>query len=338
LINLMKEVKEDGGVLCVDVKGGALEEGVLEGKTMLTPVEDLEEILVRKICSTANQVSISVGLFNVCNPWCVQIIQEFRSRGLQVFSDILTNMSNISSILPLDDNNGLILASNNVVLNDDQEATSSEVEEDWLSVAYHQLVNENSVSVSKFVELTSSNPARLHNLYPRKGCIKEGSDADLVIWDPTRTVGIPESGSYRSQLGVEKGAELYGVAEHVLVAGKLVVSDCQVRPVAKYGSYVQFEKQPDAGSDATDSERNVAVKRLDIPGHEFKQQEGQQRRCMSAWDKRKLTANQSSNSSQFSPSGANPKMEKEFGMHQRPKSAHGVRHQQDSTFSIKSFY
>ena len=77
---------------------------------------------------------------------------------------------------------------------------------------------------------------------------------------------------YRSQLGVEKGAELYGAAEHVLVAGKLVVTDCQVRPVAKYGSYVQFEKQPEVGSDVPDSERHVPVKRTDIPGHEHKAQ------------------------------------------------------------------
>ena len=75
---------------------------------------------------------------------------------------------------------------------------------------------------------------------------------------------------YRSQLGVEKGAELYGAAEHVLVAGKLVVTDCQVRPVAKYGSYVQFDKQPEAGSDVPDSDKHVPVKRTDVPGHEQK--------------------------------------------------------------------
>ena len=56
LLNLMKEVKEEGGVLCVDVKGGALDEDILEGRSMITPVEDLEEILVRKLCSSALQV------------------------------------------------------------------------------------------------------------------------------------------------------------------------------------------------------------------------------------------------------------------------------------------
>ncbi len=81
-----------------------------------------------------------------------------------------------------------------------QEAAPCEGAEDWLSVAYHQLVTENDVSASKFVELTSSNPARLHNMYPRKGCVKEGSDADVVIWDPMRSVAVPESGSCRFEL------------------------------------------------------------------------------------------------------------------------------------------
>ena len=66
LISLMKEVKEEGGVLCVDVKGGALEEDILEGKSMTTPVEDLEEILVRKVCSTALQVKYIFLSLNAC--------------------------------------------------------------------------------------------------------------------------------------------------------------------------------------------------------------------------------------------------------------------------------
>jgi len=336
LLNLMKEVKEEGGVLCVDVKGGALDEDILEGRSMITPVEDLEEILVRKLCSSALQVGITVGLFNVCNPWCIQIIQEFRVRGLSAFSDILTNMTNISAILPLDDNTGLILASNNLILNEDQEGENDDSPEDWLSVAYHQLVNENNVSASKFVEITSTNPARLHNMFPNKGCIREGSDADIIIWDPTRSVQVPESGSYRSHLGVEKGAELYGVAEHVLVAGRLVVTDCQVRPTACYGSYVQFSKMSAGNCDVTDGEHGVVpVKRADIPGYEQKAQEVN-RRPQSAWDRRKLTAN--TPASQPTPSGPSTKMDKEIGMYQRPKTAHGVRNQQDSTFSIKSFW
>ena len=60
------------------------------------------------------------------------------------------------------------------------------------------------------------------------------------------------------------------------------------------------------------------------------------RRPQSAWDRRKLTAN--TPASQPTPSGPSTKMDKEIGMYQRPKTAHGVRNQQDSTFSIKSFW
>ena len=64
-------------------------------------------------------------------------------------------------------------------------------------------------------------------------------------------------------------------------------------------------------------------------------QENRDRRCLSAWDKRRLTGSQ--NNAQNSTATANP-LDKEIGMYQRPKTAHGVRNQQDSTFSVKSFF
>jgi dihydropyrimidinase len=56
--------------------------------------------------------------------------------------------------------------------------------ENRLQLLFHHGVNLNRISLNRWVELVSTAPAKLFGLYPRKGTIAVGSDADLVIWDP----------------------------------------------------------------------------------------------------------------------------------------------------------
>ncbi|HET6948656.1 MAG TPA: dihydropyrimidinase [bacterium] len=56
--------------------------------------------------------------------------------------------------------------------------------EDRLVMLHQAGVNGGRISLSRFVELTATNPARLFGLYPRKGVLAVGSDADIVLWDP----------------------------------------------------------------------------------------------------------------------------------------------------------
>jgi len=62
--------------------------------------------------------------------------------------------------------------------------------ETLLSLLHHEGVNRRSLSYPALVRLLSINPARIHGLYPRKGTLREGSDADIVIFDPKRRVTI----------------------------------------------------------------------------------------------------------------------------------------------------
>ena len=62
-----------------------------------------------------------------------------------------------------------------------------------LPILFSEGVSKNRISIERFVELTSTNPAKMYGLYPQKGSIKIGSDADLTIWDPNKVKKIKQA-------------------------------------------------------------------------------------------------------------------------------------------------
>lgn len=95
---------------------------------------------------------------------------------------------------------------------------------DRLPVLWTYGVRSGKLTPNQFVALTSTNPAKIFGLYPRKGTLMPGSDADLVIWDPNRQLryGLAFS-HHRTDYNLYENWELVGYPERVYLRGKLIV-------------------------------------------------------------------------------------------------------------------
>src|SRR3954470_18619429 len=100
----------------------------------------------------------------------------------------------------------------------------------------HQFgVREGRISLNRMVELLCTNPAQLFGLYPRKGTLAVGSDADVVVFDPDKRTTITASTHHsRSDYNLYEGTEVQGSPEIVLLRGNVIVDGNQL--LAKPGS------------------------------------------------------------------------------------------------------
>jgi dihydropyrimidinase len=118
--------------------------------------------------------------------------------------------------------------------------------ENRMALLFHAGVRMNNISLNRFVELTSTNAAKLFGLYPRKGTIAVGSDADLVIFDPHReetiSVNNPHTHHSRVDYSAYEGFAVRGYPETVILRGKIIVRDCEF--IGKPGDGEFIERKP----------------------------------------------------------------------------------------------
>jgi dihydropyrimidinase len=102
-----------------------------------------------------------------------------------------------------------------------------------LPLMFDAMVTRGRLSLEKFVELTSTAPAKIYGLYPRKGALAVGSDADVAIWDAKKTVRLTASIMHdRAGYTPYEGLSVTGWPQIVLSRGRIVVRDgtLQVTP------------------------------------------------------------------------------------------------------------
>jgi dihydropyrimidinase len=97
---------------------------------------------------------------------------------------------------------------------------------DRLVVFWTHAVGTGRISPSQFVALTATNPAKIFGLYPQKGTIAVGSDADLALWDPSVELeyGVNVA-QHRTDYNLYEGWKLKGFPRQVFLRGELIVKD-----------------------------------------------------------------------------------------------------------------
>lgn len=112
-----------------------------------------------------------------------------------------------------------------------------------LPLLFSEGVNTGRISLNKFVELTSTNPAKLYGLYPRKGTIAIGADADIAIWDPERQVTIRNEMLHHDvDYTPYEGRTVTGWPVMTLSRGELVWRDGEVLGQAGHGRFLPCGK------------------------------------------------------------------------------------------------
>jgi dihydropyrimidinase len=93
------------------------------------------------------------------------------------------------------------------------------------------------------VELLATNPAKLFGLYPRKGTLAVGSDADLVVFDPEKHVTISAATHHsRVDYNLYEGTQVQGSPEVVLLRGNVLVEGDQLVAKPGIGQFVKRAK------------------------------------------------------------------------------------------------
>jgi dihydropyrimidinase len=109
-----------------------------------------------------------------------------------------------------------------------------------MSLVYDGGVRTGRISLNRFVELTSTSPAKIFGLFPRKGTIAPGSDADIVIFDPNRTQTLSARTHHmKVDYNPYEGREVTGVTETVLSRGRVIVDRGKFVGRAGAGSFLK---------------------------------------------------------------------------------------------------
>ena len=118
--------------------------------------------------------------------------------------------------------------------------------QEYLPMLFSEGVLKERITLEQFVAVTSTNAAKLFGMYPRKGTIRVGSDADIVIWDPTLTKTIRDEDQLSNvRYSTYAGWEVTGLPRTTIRRGEVVYDDGQLMAEPGSGKFIpgaRFER------------------------------------------------------------------------------------------------
>lgn len=111
--------------------------------------------------------------------------------------------------------------------------------QDRMAVLWHHGVRTGKLTPNEFVRVTSTAAAQIFNIYPKKGALKVGADADVVVWDPeaSRTISVNEH-KQNIDFNIYEGMTVIGNPAYTLSRGKLTYAQGDLRAEQGYGAYI----------------------------------------------------------------------------------------------------
>ena len=278
-LGAMPTVHAENGEMVAQLQSKIFEMGITgpEGHPLSRPPEVESEAACRAI-SIANVYGVPLYIVHVSTKQSLEAITRARNSGQKVFGEVLAGHLLVDESVYLDKNfesaaahvmsppfrakehqdalwKGVLSGNLQTTATDhccfcaDQKAAGKDDfrktpngtagVENRMEVLWHHGVNTGLFNMNEFVKLTSTNAAQIFNIYPRKGSISVGADADIVVWNPEATKTISAKTHHQNiDFNIFEGMEVKGCASHTISAAKVVYANGELKVERGAGRYV----------------------------------------------------------------------------------------------------
>ena len=289
MVGLMREVREQGGLVTVHATNGDMIDGLIAHHTengMLSPryhglsqPEVTEAEASGRFCDMANFTGVPGYIVHMTCQGALDAVRRATVRNQKVFVETCIQYLLLDDSLyeqedgakwvmspplrkPKDQaalwagiNQGLVqvVGTDHCPFSWDQKLMGKDdfskipnghpAIEHRMELLFSEGVRKGRISLHKFVEVTSTNPAKIFGMFPTKGTLAVGTDADIVIFDPEKehTISV-DSHHMNVDYSSYEGWKVTGKTETVLLRGKVVIDNGEAVVEPGYGQFIRRGK------------------------------------------------------------------------------------------------